>query len=133
MDCLTKALPASGVQVYLSPSKCATAHPGHSSITDRSKGSVASVSIAMSSLELCGAMLGGSRTALAASARLAKTPSLLGAMVKSRRNDKRKIDREREMDREGKKGRCTPATSLVESKEEKAVFEVDKLALSLRK
>ena len=78
---LTNALPASLFHFRVSPSKVATAHRGHSTATVRLKGLIASVSSALSSPSSAIATEGGMSTALAASARLAKRPSLLGDMV----------------------------------------------------
>lgn len=92
---LTNALPTSFFQLNVSPFKLAKAHVGQSTATVRLNGLIASVSSALSSPSPAAAMEGGMSTALAASARLAKRPSLLGDMVEcvNGRKEKRGIRR----------------------------------------
>jgi hypothetical protein len=82
MGKLTNALPASFSHVKLLSSRVATGHPGHSTATTRLNGLIASVSRALSSPSSAAVIEGGMSTALAASARLAKRPSLLGDISK---------------------------------------------------
>jgi len=78
----TKALPTSDFHLSSFPSKVATAHPGHSSATDRELGLMARDSKAWSSPRSSTfVMVEGMSTALAASAKWAKTPNLLGDIV----------------------------------------------------
>lgn len=77
----TNVLPASAFHVSDSPSRVARAQSGHSSATDRCSGLTASASKVWPSPASSMFMVDGMRTALAASAKFANTPSLLGDIV----------------------------------------------------
>lgn len=78
---LTNALPASFSHFRVLSSNVATAHPGHSTATERLEGLMARDSRALSSPSSAAVIEGGIRIALAASARLARRPSLLGDII----------------------------------------------------
>lgn len=92
---LTNALPASSCHTRIPPARTATAQLGHSRATDRLKGSMTSPSIALPFSKSSAVIVGGMRKALAASARLAKTPSLLADIVGVVLNVKRVVQRRR--------------------------------------
>jgi hypothetical protein len=88
---LTKVFPAFFFHERLSSSCVARAQSEHSRYTERLEESITSRSKALSSPRLSAVIVGGRRTAEAASARFAKTPSLLKDMVGMLK--KEKVDR----------------------------------------